>query len=50
MKNFVLIVKILVPVAFFAIANITNLVVANAIAGVLTIAVVYSYVVENKEK
>lgn len=50
MKRFSLIMKVLIPVAFFVIANITlvtNLEVANAIAGVMVIATVAMYVVDN---
>jgi hypothetical protein len=42
--------KVLIPVAFFVIANITlvtNLEVANAIAGVMVIMTVAMYVVDN---
>ena len=44
---FRVIVKILIPVMFFVIANITNVVnqdVANAIAGVMTMAVLFYYI------
>ena len=39
-----LIVKILIPVMFFLIANTENKDVANALAGVMTIAVMFYYV------
>lgn len=39
MKYFILIVKILIPITFFAVANIGNVLISNAIAGVMTIAV-----------
>jgi len=53
MKNFVLIVKVLIVVSFFVIANITkiaNIEVANAIAGVMTIGTIAMYVVESLNK
>jgi hypothetical protein len=39
-----LIVKILIPVMFFMIANTGNKDVANALAGVMVIAVVFYYI------
>ena len=52
MKKFNLIVKILVPLAFFVIANVKDVIIGNAIAGVMTIAVVAMYAFEyaSKEK
>lgn len=44
---FRVVVKILIPVMFFVIANITKMVnieVANAIAGVMVIAVLFYYI------
>lgn len=44
MKKFILIAKIVIVVSFFAISNITrtvNIEVANAIAGVLTVASIF---------
>ena len=49
MKTFKRIVKFLVPLSFFAIANITdavNLAVGNAIAGIMTILVLATYAIE----
>lgn len=40
MKTFILVVKILIPIAFFAIANISNVLISNAIAVVMTIVVI----------
>jgi hypothetical protein len=40
MKTFILIVKLLVIPAFFVIANTSNILIGNAIAGVMTIAVI----------
>ena len=53
MKNFILVVKVLIPVSFFVIANITkvvNLEVANGIAGVMTLLTIAMYVVEKLNK
>jgi len=52
MKKFNLIVKILVPIAFFIIANVKDAITGNAIAGAMTIAVVAMYAFEyaSKEK
>lgn len=41
---FRLIAKILIPVLFFVIANTSNLVLANAIAGVMVIVTLFYYV------
>ena len=52
MKKFNLVVKILVPITFFAVANISDLIIANAIAGVMVIATCAMYLFEsmNNEK
>lgn len=39
MKTFILAVKILIPITFFAVANIGNILVSNGIAVVMTIMV-----------
>ena len=46
---FRLVIKILIPVMFFVIANITKFVnqdIANTIAGVMALAVLYYYILE----
>jgi hypothetical protein len=40
MKTFITVVKVLVIPAFFVIANTSNVIAANAIAGTMTIAVI----------
>jgi len=40
MKTFILVVKIAIVPAFFVIANTSNILISNAIAGVMTIAVI----------
>ena len=44
MKVFLLIIKILVPITFFVIANTENVLLANGFAGAMTILVIGSYV------
>jgi hypothetical protein len=38
--------KVLVPFSFFAIASIENALVCNAVAGFMTIIVIFAYVLE----
>lgn len=50
MKKFILVVKIVIPIAFFAIANISSVIIANSIAGVMVIAVTAMYLFEHTIK
>lgn len=52
MKYFILIVKILIPFAFFAVANIGNILISNSVAVVATIVVLVMFGFEwvNKSK
>ena len=52
MKTFILVVKILIPIAFFGIATITkevNISWGNSIAGVMTIVVIAMYLAQYVE-
>lgn len=44
------ITRVLIPVSFFAIANVNSVIIANAIAGVMFIATIFVYVVEAQER
>ena len=46
MKYFILAVKVLIPFAFFACANTSNVLASNAVAGVATIVVIANYLFE----
>ena len=46
-KLFVQVIRILIPVTFFIIANVADVLFANAIAGVMTILVLTSYLFEH---